>query len=72
MPRVLIENCRVWQEDAFVDGRTLILRDGLVAGLAQDGDLRPESGDRRLDGRGAYALPGFVRCPRCTAASVMT
>lgn len=60
MPRLLIENSRVWQEDAFVDGRTLILRDGLVAGLAPAGELAFEPGDRRLDGGGACALPGFI------------
>ncbi|MCY3832417.1 MAG: N-acetylglucosamine-6-phosphate deacetylase [Chloroflexi bacterium] len=60
MPRILIENSRAWQEDAFVDGSTLILRDGLVAGLAPAGEVASEPGDRWLDGRGAFSLPGFV------------
>ena len=60
MPRMLIENCHVWQEDDFVVGSTLILRDGLIAGLAREAEVRHEPGDCRLDGRGAFALPGFV------------
>ena len=60
MPRILIENSRVWQEDRFVSGHTLVLCDGLIAGLLPDADVACQPGDRRIDGRGACALPGFV------------
>ncbi|MCY3977152.1 MAG: N-acetylglucosamine-6-phosphate deacetylase [Chloroflexi bacterium] len=60
MSRILIENSRVWQEDGFVAGRTLVLCDGVIAGLLPEADVAPQPGDRRIDGRGAYTLPGFV------------
>ena len=60
MPRLLIENSRVWQDDRFVSGRTLVLRDGVIAGLLPAADAACQPGDRRIDGRGACALPGFV------------
>ena len=60
MRRTLIENSRVWQEDGFVSGRTLVLRDGVIEGLLPAADLERQPGDRRIDGSGAYALPGFV------------
>lgn len=60
MPRVLIANSRVWQEDGFVSGQTLVLRDGVIAGLLPEADVVCQHGDRRIDGRGACALPGFI------------
>ena len=60
MPRVLIENSRVWQEDGFVAGETLVLRDGVVAGLSPPAELARQPGDIAIDGAGAYALPGFI------------
>ena len=60
MPRTLIENSRVWQEDGFVCGQTLVLRDGLIEGLEPRADLERQPGDRRIDGFGRYALPGFI------------
>ena len=60
MPRLLIENSRVWQDDRFVSGRTLVLRDGVIAGLLPAAEVACQPGDRRIDGRGACALPGFV------------
>ena len=60
MPRILIENSRIWQEDGFVSGKTLVLRDGVIEGLLPAADLEPQPGDRRIDGFGRYALPGFI------------
>ncbi len=60
MSRVLIENSQVWQERGFVSGQTLVLRDGLIVGLKRQADVEPRPGDRRIDGRGGYALPGFI------------
>ena len=60
MPRIVIENCRVWQENGFVSGSALVLRDGLIEGLRPPADLQRGPGDIGLDGGGAYALPGFV------------
>jgi len=60
MSRTLIENSRVWQETGFVSGRTLVLDDGAIEGLLPAADLAPQPGDRRIDGSGAYALPGFI------------
>ncbi len=59
-PRTLIENSLVWQEAGFAAGQTLILREGLIAGLQPQADVAHQPGDRRIDGRGAYALPGFI------------
>jgi len=60
VPRTLIENCRVWQEDAFVCGRTLVLRDGAIDSLRLKAETGCQPGDRRIDGNGAFALPGFI------------
>lgn len=60
MGRTLIENSRVWQEDEFVCGRALVLRDGVIEGLLPAADVTPQPGDRRIEARGAYALPGFI------------
>ncbi len=60
MRRTLIENSRVWQEDGFVCGRALVLRDGVIEGLLPAADIAPQPGDRRINARGAYALPGFI------------
>ncbi|MDE2854445.1 MAG: N-acetylglucosamine-6-phosphate deacetylase [Chloroflexota bacterium] len=60
MNRILIENSRIWQEGGFVTGSTLVLRDGVIEALLPPADLSPQPGDRRIDGRGACAIPGFV------------
>ncbi len=60
MPRLLIENCRVWQENGFAAGQTLVLRAGRIEGLRAPADLGRQPGDKALDGVGAYALPGFI------------
>ena len=60
MPRVLIENSRIWQEDRFVAGHSLVLRDGLIEGLRKPAELERQAGDITIDGAGAYALPGFI------------
>ena len=60
MSRLLIENSRVWQEDGFVAGCTLVLRDGQIEGLRPAADLLAQPGDRRIDGSGLSAIPGFV------------
>ncbi len=60
MARFLIENSRVWQEDHFVSGKTLMLSGGRIQDLRPAADIAPLPGDRRLDAGGAYALPGFV------------
>ena len=60
MSRILIENSRIWQKDRFISGHTLILSDGVIADLQPAAEVKKLPGDRRLDGRGAHALPGFV------------
>ena len=60
MSRILIENSQVWQEDGFACGQTLILEDGAIEGLYPQAEVERQPGDRRIDGRGAYALPGFI------------
>ena len=60
MPRTLIENSPVWQEDKFVRGQTLVLRDGRIEGLKPQAEIGCQPGDRRIDGNGAFALPGFI------------
>lgn len=58
--RVLIEYSRVWQEDGFVSGQTLVLQDGRIEGLRPPADIERQPRDRRIDGRGRYTLPGFI------------
>ena len=41
-------------------GSTLVLRDGVIASLLPEADVARLPGDRRIDGRGACALPGFI------------
>lgn len=60
MTRMLIENSRVWQDDRFIAGHTLVLCDGLIASLLPEADVVSQPGDRRIDGLGAFALPGFI------------
>ncbi|MCY3865008.1 MAG: N-acetylglucosamine-6-phosphate deacetylase [Chloroflexi bacterium] len=60
MSRILIENSRVWQEDGFVCGQTLVLQDGRIEGLRPQAEVERQPGDRRIDGRRSYALPGFI------------
>ena len=60
MRRTLIENSRVWQEDEFVRGRTLVLRDGVIDSLRRQAEIDCQPGDLRIDGKGAFALPGFI------------
>ena len=58
--RTLIENSWVWQEDGFVSGQRLILHDGVIEGLQPQAASESQPGDRRINARGAYALPGFI------------
>lgn len=60
MSRILIENSRVWQEDGFVCGHTLVLQDGRIEGLRPPAEVERQAGDRRTDGRGRFVLPGFI------------
>jgi len=60
LSRILIENSQVWQDDGFIAGQTLVLQDGFIGGLFPQADIEHQSGDRRIDGRGRYALPGFI------------
>lgn len=60
MSRILIENARVWQEDRFLSGHTLAIAKGRIAELRPVADPKRAPGDQRVDGAGAYALPGFV------------
>lgn len=60
MSRLLIENSQIWQEDSFVSGHTLISADGLICDLLPAPLVERQVGDRRIDGRGAFVLPGFV------------
>lgn len=50
----------VWQEGGFISGQTLVLQDGRIAGLRPPAEVEHQPGDRRLDGHGRYALPGFI------------
>ena len=60
MSRLLIENSRVWRDGDFVSGHTLVISDGLIRALRPSPSVETRPGDRRIDGGGAYALPGFV------------
>ncbi len=60
MSRILIENSQVWQDDHFVCGHTLVITEDVIRGLHPASALEPLPDDRRYDGGGAYALPGFV------------
>ena len=60
MPRTLIENSPIWQEDEFVRGHALVLRDGVIDSLRPQAEIDCQPGDLRIDGNGAFALPGFI------------
>ena len=60
MTRTLIENGFVWQEDGFVRDQTLIVVDGVIHSLQAATKVKALPGDRQLDCRGAYVMPGFV------------
>ncbi len=60
MSRLLIINSRIWQEDRFLDGHSLLIERGRVNAIARAGEITPGPGDRLLDADGGYALPGFV------------
>ena len=60
MTRTLIENGLVWQEDGFVRDQTLIVVDGVIHSLQAATKVKALPGDRQLDCRGAYVMPGFV------------
>ena len=60
MTRRLFENSRVWQEDKFVSGHSLVIADGRVEALLPSSAIKPRPGDMRHDAGGAYILPGFV------------
>lgn len=60
MTRTLIENCCIWREDELVVGNTLVIADGRVQAVSPASELAAQPGDRRVDGAGAFLLPGFV------------
>ena len=60
MSRTLIENGAIWQDDRFIRGRTLIVSDGRIGQLLPASEVAAKPGDRRLDARGRYVVPGFV------------
>ncbi len=60
MARLLIENSQVWQHDRFISGQTLVIAAGRIQALKPAAAVAPRPDDRRLDGAGAYALPGFI------------
>ncbi len=57
---MLITNSRIFQGDCFLDGRALLIEDGLIRAIPRAGEITPASGDRVFDAAGTYALPGFV------------
>ena len=60
MSRILIENSRIWQDEAFLDDHTLILADGIISDIRRAAEVSALPGDRRIDGKGCCALPGFI------------
>lgn len=58
--RTLIENSRIWQGDHFISGHTLIIADGIIRDLRPASEVEALPGDRRMNGGGGYAIPGFV------------
>lgn len=60
MSRTLIENSRIWHNEGFIHGHTLVITDGIISGIRPAAEVQTRRGDRRMDGRGGYALPGFI------------
>ena len=60
MSRTLIENSRIWHNESFISGHTLIIADGIISDIRPATEVHALPGDRRMDGKGCYALPGFV------------
>ena len=47
-------------DDTVQPGYTVLVRDGRVAAVGRDGDVRLPPGTRRVDGAGRYLLPGLT------------
>lgn len=60
MSRTLIENSRIWHNEGFISGHTLVITDGIISGIRPAAEVQTRRADRRMDGRGGYALPGFI------------
>ena len=60
MSRTLIENSRIWHSESFLNDHTLIIAKGLISDIRPAAEVKARRGDRRIDGRGCHALPGFV------------
>ena len=60
MPRLIISNSRIWNEDGFLDGHALLIEAGLISALARPADISPQPGDITLDASGRQAIPGFI------------
>ena len=60
MSRTLIENSRIWQSEGFISGHTLVIVDGIISDIRRAAEVGALPGDRRIDGKGCCALPGFI------------
>ena len=58
--RTLIENSQIWGEDRFLSGHTLVMAEGLIRDVCPAASVERLPSDRRINGGGAYTLPGFV------------
>lgn len=60
MSRTLIENSRIWHNEGFISDHTLVIADGIISGIRPAAEVQELPGDWRMDGKGYYALPGFI------------
>src|SRR5687767_2295721 len=56
--RMLIRNARVILPDQVVDGCSVLVKGGRIAGVGAE--IERDAEDRLIDARGMYLAPGFV------------
>jgi N-acetylglucosamine-6-phosphate deacetylase len=60
MKRTIIENSLVWQNDTFIHDHSIIMENGTVTSIIPSTEIIHKDVDYMIDGRGNYAIPGFV------------
>ncbi|QNH11344.1 N-acetylglucosamine-6-phosphate deacetylase [Xanthomonas sp. SI] len=60
MTTTALRNARVLGADGFLDGVSVLLQDGRIAALLDDGDARVAAATTQLDLGGGTLLPGFI------------
>ncbi|MBN6151715.1 N-acetylglucosamine-6-phosphate deacetylase [Xanthomonas sp. AmX2] len=60
MATTALRNARVLGEDGFLEGVSVLIEDGRIAAVVDDGDARVAAATAQLDLDGGILLPGFI------------